>query len=367
MKVFISSVIGGFEEFREAAATAIRTLGHQVVRSEDFAASTHSPQLACLAGIRESDAVVVVLGVRYGPVQASGLSATHEEFREARDTKPTLVFVQHGVSPEPEQSALIAEARDWVGGGIAPSFQDPDSLEAEMIRGLHELELSRAAGSADPSEMLNRARDLVPPSNSVGETSLVVVVASGPRQAVVRPTELEDRQLARDLMEAALFGDAALLDAADGTSSRVHGAALMIEQARARIALDAEGSIVVVRPTRRNRAWDGGLSAIIEEDVMQDVELALRFAHHLLERIDPTHRLTHVAPVAALLRGGYSAWRTRAEHVASPNSMTMNMSGRDDAVATLTPPTRPRPALRHQVTELAQDLTTLLRQSSVER
>lgn len=367
MKVFISSVIGGFEEFREAAATAIQTLGHQVVRSEDFPATTHSPQVACLAGIRQSDSVVVVLGARYGPVQPSGLSATHEEFREARGTKPTLVFVQQGITPEPQQADLIAEARDWVGGGIAPSFRDADALQGATIRGLHELELSRAAGTVDPAEMLDRARGLVPPSNAVSETSLVVAVASGPRQAVLRPSELEDRQLARDLMQAALFGDAALLDAADGTSTRVRGAALIIEQARAQIALDVEGSIVIVRPTRRNRGWDGGLSAIIEEDITQDVELGLRFAYLLLELIDTTNRLTHVAPVAALLRGGYSAWRTREEHAASPTSMTMNMSGREDAVATLTPPTRPRPALRHQVTELAQDLTTLLRQSSVER
>ena len=367
MKVFISSVIGGFEEFREAAATAIQTLGHQVVRSEDFPATTHSPQVACLAGIRQSDSVVVVLGARYGPVQPSGLSATHEEFREARGTKPTLVFVQQGITPEPQQADLITEARDWVGGGIAPSFRDADALQAAIIRGLHELELSRAAGTVDPAEMLDRARGLVPPSNAVSETSLVVAVASGPRQAVLRPSELEARQLARDLMQAALFGDAALLDAADGTSTRVRGAALIIEQARAQIALDVEGSIVIVRPTRRNRGWDGGLSAIIEEDITQDVELGLRFAYLLLELIDTTNRLTHVAPVAALLRGGYSAWRTREEHAASPTSMTMNMSGREDAVAALTPPTRPRPALRHQVTELAQDLTTLLRQSSVER
>jgi len=130
---------------------------------------------------------------------------------------------------------------------------------------------------------------------------------------------------------------------------------LLVEQARARIGLDVEGSVFVVRPTSRNRGWDGGLSAIIEEDVTQDLLVALRFADHLLERIDPTNRLTHVAPVAALLRGGYSAWRTRAEHLASPTSMTMNMSGRDDAFAALTPPGRPRPALRHQATELAQD------------
>jgi hypothetical protein len=364
LKIFISSVIGGFEDFREAAAEAIGTLRHQVTRSEDFSATPDSPQIACLAGIRQADVVVVLLGARYGPVQASGMSATHEEFAEARATKPTLVLIQGGITPEPEQASLIQEARDWSGGGIAPAFRDPDDLKAKLIRGLHELELSRAAGTADPEEMLNRARALVPASNSVNETSLVFAVASGPRQPVLRPTELEDRQLARDLMQDALFGDAALLDAADGTSTRIDGSFLVIEQARARIAIDAEGSIVIVRPTRRNRGWDGGLTALIDEDVREDLERSLRFADRLLERIDPTRRLTQAAPVAGLLRAGYTAWRTRAEHAASPSSMSMNMDGRDDLIATLTPPARPRPALRHQVSELAQDLTAVLRRQA---
>lgn len=367
MKIFVSSVVGGFEAFREAAVSAIRTLGHDVVRSEDFPATAHSPQVACLTGVRQADAVVVVLGERYGPVQASGLSATHEEFREAKESKDTLVFVQHGISSEPKQREFIVEARDWAGGRIAPTFRDANTLTAAVIRGLHELQLSRAAGTADPAEMSERARALVPRANAVSETSLVMAIACGPRQPVLRPAQLDDPQIARDLMQAALFGDAALLDPAEGTSPKVREGALLIEQPRARIGVDAEGSILVVRPAHRNRGWDGGLTAVIEEDVAQDLLVALRCADEILSRIDPTSRLTHVAPVAALLRGSYSAWRTRAEHAASPSSMTMNTTGRDDAIAVLTPPARPRPALRHQAPELAEDLTSLLRRASTER
>lgn len=335
--------------------------------AEDFAATAHSPQVACLTGVRQSDAVVLVLGERYGAVQASGLSATHEEFREARESKPTLVFVQGGITPEPKQGEFIIEARDWAGGRIAPTFGDAPALTAAVIRGLDELELSRAAGTADPAEMSERARGLVPRANAVSEASLVLAIACGPRQPVLRPARLDDPQLARDLMQAALFGDAALLDAAEGTLPKVRDGALFIEQSRARIGIDPEGSILVVRPTHRDRGWDGGMTAVIEEDVAQDLLVALRFADEVLARIDRTSRLTHVAPVAALLRGSYAAWRTRSEHVASPRSMTMNMTGRDDAIAVLAPPARPRPALRHQAPELAEDLTTLLRRASTER
>lgn len=43
MKVFISSLISGFEEFRSAARDAVRQLGHEPVMAEDFGAQPASP------------------------------------------------------------------------------------------------------------------------------------------------------------------------------------------------------------------------------------------------------------------------------------------------------------------------------------
>ena len=99
MKVFVSSVIGGLEEHRAAAREGAENLGHAVIAAEDFGASPGSPQQVCLAGVRDADVVILLLGARYGTAQASGLSPTHEEYRAARGTKPVLVFVQAGVTP----------------------------------------------------------------------------------------------------------------------------------------------------------------------------------------------------------------------------------------------------------------------------
>ncbi|WP_150124993.1 DUF4062 domain-containing protein [Tsuneonella mangrovi] len=54
MKVFASSVMQGFEEFREAAFSAIRSLDHQIVRAVDLPVSSTSFRIACLPGIRTS-------------------------------------------------------------------------------------------------------------------------------------------------------------------------------------------------------------------------------------------------------------------------------------------------------------------------
>lgn len=69
--------------------------------------------------------MILILGSRYGDLQASGLSATHEEYREARDTRPVLVFIQQGVDPEPQQDEFIREVQGWEQGHFTAGFEDP--------------------------------------------------------------------------------------------------------------------------------------------------------------------------------------------------------------------------------------------------
>src|ERR1700716_1317918 len=128
MRIFISSVIRGYQTYRDAAAQAITELGHEVLRAEQLRASDATPEQACLQLERRADAVVLLLGERYGPLQASGLSATHEEYRDARERCAVLVFVQENITPEDPQRAFANEARDWAGGRITSSFSTPDSL-----------------------------------------------------------------------------------------------------------------------------------------------------------------------------------------------------------------------------------------------
>jgi hypothetical protein len=129
MKVFISSLISGFEPFRAACRSAIATLRHEPLMAEEFGARPQSPQAACLQGLREADIVVLMLGERYGAAQAgSRLSATHEEYREAQGRKPVIAFVQEGIAPEPEQAAFIKEVQAWEGGLFRGGFKTPDDL-----------------------------------------------------------------------------------------------------------------------------------------------------------------------------------------------------------------------------------------------
>lgn len=153
VRVFVSSVIRGLEEFRDAAVRAARSLRHEVKRAEDFGASPASPQAACLAGVRWADVVLLILGERYGDPQASGLSPTHEEYREARERCSVLALIQDGVERDTAQARFLEEVRDWVSGHYTASFSTPEEIHDEVVRALHELELAHAAGPLDENEM----------------------------------------------------------------------------------------------------------------------------------------------------------------------------------------------------------------------
>lgn len=366
MKVFISSVIVGLEPYRDAADTAARALRHEVKRAEDFGASSDSPQQACLAGIRWADVVVVLLGERYGQVQASGLSATHEEFREARGHSTVLAFVQEGVGREEAQDAFVAEIRDWTAGVYTASFSTADELRDAATRALHELELARQVGSSDEGEMLARASELVPDRTGFGAPTLTVVVTGGPRQEILRPAELERAELVRDLQREALFGEAPVLDSTEGTSTVVRGNALVHEQADESILLDQLGTVRVIQRARRDEERRTvELPVLIEEDMREILHRALRFAGSVLDYVDPTHRITDVVPIASLQRSSLS-WRTRAEHERSPSSVPMSM-GPDTITVHLEPARRHRAVLTQGLPAVVDDLLALLRRRVHER
>jgi hypothetical protein len=359
MKVFISSVIRGLESYRDAAGRAAQALRHDVKRSEDFAASTTTPQQACLAGVRSADVVILLLASRYGDRQASGLSPTHEEYREARERCSVLVFIEQNANFDPEQQAFVNEVQNWSTGHFTATFSNPEELRDEVTAALRDLELSRAVGPVDEAEMLERAQPLLPEDrHSLGAT-LTLVIAGGPRQQIVRPKDLEANELEEAITREALFGPCRIFDRKLGTESKIRNEALIIEQDKGLILLDQLGTVRLVvsldPPKDNQRLGLGGVA--IQENVEEALRKALKFAAWVLDRVDPLRRISDVVIVAALQ--GALTWRTRAEHQLSPNSFSIR-SSTEPAVVQLTPARRHRAALTQDTAALAEDLTVLL-------
>lgn len=365
MKVFISSLISGFEPFRDAARSAVRSLGHEPVMAEDFGAMAASPQVACLQGLRSADLMVLILGERYGTVPpGSKVSPTHEEYLEARDRKPILLFVQEGVSREPRQVELLRDAQGWGGGLFRAGFRSPEELKEQVIRAVHRFEMAQAVAPLDVPKLRSIADRMLKVAMQTrgsfqGAPRLRVAVAAGPRQRILRPAELESDTLIDAIHQRASFASPRIFDRSFGIETRIEDDALHIgQETGARISLDEWGGLELGLPVDRRPRRTYGIDSIIEEDVMREIANAIAFTEWMLEKIDPTQRLTHIAVAARIEAPDHMAWRTQAEQDASPNSATLRMGGQPERAVSVD---RPRGALKFDGRRLAEDLLVPLR------
>lgn len=365
MKVFISSLISGFEPFRDAARSAVRSLGHEPVMAEDFGAMAASPQVACLQGLRAADLMVLILGERYGAVPPeSTVSPTHEEYLEARDRKPILLFVQEDVSREPRQAELLKDAQAWGGGLFRAGFNSPEELKEHVTRAIHRFEVSQAGTPLDVPKLRSIADEMLAVGMQTrggfqGAPRLRVAAAAGPRQRILRPADLESEALIDAIHQQALFGSPRIFDRSLGVEKRIEDDALHLgQEAGARIRLDEWGGLELGLPLERSPRRTYGIACIIEEDVMREITNALAFTGWILDKIDPTQRLTHVAVAARIEAPDHMAWRTQAEQDASPNSGTLRMGGQPERAASVD---RPRGAVKFDGQRLAEDLLVPLR------
>jgi len=138
------------------------------------------------------------------------------------------------------------------------------------------------------------------------------------------------------------------------------GDALVVEQRGRSLRLDELGSMVVEQPALGGD--DRGFRWLIEEDLVDRLERALRFTARVLATIDGTERLTHAAVASALLDAGHSGWKTREEYQRQPSSGTIGMADSRIVVATR-PPVRTREELHHDPKSVAEDLVHLLRRA----
>lgn len=363
VRVFVSSAIRGQEEWRDAARSAIETLGPQAVMAEDFSASPNAPRTECLAAVRDADVMILILGSEYGQPLASGLSATHEEYREARESTPVLAFVHKGSVRTGDQARFVDEVREWESGHYTGLFTDAAELRDNVFRALFEFQGAAEAMPLDAGALNGRAGALLPEHGFGGSTELVVTVAVGPARAVLTASQLGDAELHRYLLGEALTGTSAVLSTTAGTQQRPTPESIVLDQRddRRQVELYTDGSIRVTQPAIRSSSPIQALPALIEEDIADRIARVLEFGGSVLDHIDRANRTSHFAVRALLTGAGHLPWRTRDEQARSPHSASMSIYSHDRLEAHLTPPVRRRPALRQQSRELAEDLAASLK------
>lgn len=131
--VFVSSVIADYTAERSAAMRAITSRGARAIAWETITPAPVKAEDAWLGGVDASDALVLLLGARYGARRDDGLSATHAEFERAQARGiPRWVFVDSRGNEERD-----APLRRWIEDDLSrrhsyARFDSADALEARI-------------------------------------------------------------------------------------------------------------------------------------------------------------------------------------------------------------------------------------------
>lgn len=303
-RVFISSVIEGYSDRRDAAGRGIVAAGCEAVRSENFPAAGASPRTACLDGVASCDGNALILGERYGFLAPSGLSVTEEEYDEAKRLhKRIFVFVEK-LECEASQKALVDRVQDYVGGHWRKSFSTVSELEALVTQAVREADLSTASGTGNAEVRLERAFSESPGPDSV--TWLKTVWVTDRDEEVIDPLLLGESVRQRAL-ELGHSGNPPLLDYTQAKSADAGISKLVLNQGATdawrdardlvTVEISSDGTLAITTNVTglRPREFAGGsiladLHLIIREDVERRVQQSWAFASAWWNDRDPYER-----------------------------------------------------------------------------
>lgn len=106
----------------------------------------------------------------------------------------------------------------------------------------------------------------------------------------MRPSELEDKQRQIALEKEMVYGGIPLMGRSQGVKTRVQSDALIMEQQQTSVLVNQTGTVRIIQDalydTGRNHM---GFRVIVEEEITERIERALRLTNWLLDQVDNTH------------------------------------------------------------------------------
>jgi Domain of unknown function (DUF4062) len=321
--VFLSSVVVGFEDVRDAAAAAIRGVGMHAVRSEELSAEAGSSRSALLGQVADADLYLLVLGERYGDYGADETSPTEDEYDEAlRLHKPIFVVVQEGEREARQQQFLERVCGTWGEGAFHGHFTSAGDVGSAVAAALGR----RQAGVAeDGPAAQERALALAGEEERYGPGSGIAArVALVPlRQTTLLDAVALDQPGLGDELAGALRRAGAVPQSI-GIESKVSGAGIQLTGNAAEswvtpaASVDTAGGVTVLGSV----AVEGGplgFSAVDPERLRALISRAGAAAQLIYDRIDPRGEVGQVAVAAAILGASYKGY-------GAPSGSSMSVS-----------------------------------------
>ncbi len=152
LQVFVSSTFSDLREERQAAVEAILSAGHIPAGMELFAAGDESQMEVIKQWIDESDVYLLILGGRYGSIEAkTGKSYTQLEYEYALDKgKPLFACVlketaldarvkKHGMDMIDKYPKELDMFRELVQTKMVEFWEDPKDIQLAIVRTLNQL------------------------------------------------------------------------------------------------------------------------------------------------------------------------------------------------------------------------------------
>lgn len=145
-------------DVRNAAASAIESVGATPVMFERFGGRDADPEAAYLDEVDGSSIYVGMLGARYGKPLADRYSATHAEYRRAEERGLRLsVWNEANVEREGPQQSFFEEVRVF---GVTGEFDDPATLRQKLEQRLTEIAAEDLSPWVKVGSNLFRARQI---------------------------------------------------------------------------------------------------------------------------------------------------------------------------------------------------------------
>ena len=153
---FISSEMSQLQRERQAVAAALRDVGLRVVMFEDLGGRDETAERSYLDGVASSDIYIGIVGDRYGTMQPSGRSPTHDEYLHARQLGRRIsVWVQRpGSDRQGNARDFVQEVQTFHTTG---SFSEAGDLAARVADRIAEIAADDEAPWVKAGEAVLRA------------------------------------------------------------------------------------------------------------------------------------------------------------------------------------------------------------------
>jgi hypothetical protein len=301
-RVFVSSVIEGFSEYRAAARQGIEASNATAVLvNEDFPALAVSSRNACLDAVDSCDIYIAIVGERGGWRTPSGRLVVEEEYERARQRKmPILAFIQR-VPHDEDARRLVERLSNYVDGTFRRTFTTPHELRREIESALVGRPNQYMVSKHDAAVIQDR---LKAPCGFRSEAGLRFVLAPERSEELLDIVALDSQDFKQGVFELGHDSRVRLLSFERPKELIVNLESVIIEQSdsakisnseEVRLEITTRGIITidanVTGRVTRGQPYDlfDGFS-IVEGDIVTVLRSSFAFCSELFARQDPYKR-----------------------------------------------------------------------------